>query len=156
MLSRGRDVITQADCSTGTEQWNTPKNKYWQNLVINCDSVTDKYSSVAVLIYKLDPDALLITETKLDDNISNREILPKGYNCYRKDQSWNGGGVLVAVKSCYHTQHIVPQDINAEVVWMKVNLRSNRLLYIGSFYRQPNIHSDQVDGLDNHWNKLHR
>ena len=43
---------------------------------------------------------MFVTETWLNSNISDREILPIGYDIYRTDRSLgrSGGGVLIAIK----------------------------------------------------------
>jgi hypothetical protein len=43
---------------------------------------------------------IFVTETWLNDNFTNNEILPKGYNIMMKDRAVNqlGGGVLIALR----------------------------------------------------------
>jgi hypothetical protein len=45
-------------------------------------------------------DVISVTETWLNDNVSNNEIFPSGYNIIRKDRPSNkrGGGVLLALR----------------------------------------------------------
>ena len=40
---------------------------------------------------------ICVTETWLSKNITNNEILPRGYNIYRSDRNSRGGGVFIAV-----------------------------------------------------------
>ena len=51
-------------------------------------------------VYSEDYDVVAVTETWLNDNILDSEILSHGYSIYRhdRDSSKRGGGVLLAVK----------------------------------------------------------
>ena len=44
------------------------------------------------------PDLFAVTETFLSDDISDAEIIPDGFQVFRRDQNRNVGGILVAVK----------------------------------------------------------
>jgi hypothetical protein len=52
------------------------------------------------LVYSESIDVMFVTETWLNSNISDGEILPIGYDIYRTDRSLgrSGGGVLIAIK----------------------------------------------------------
>ena len=52
------------------------------------------------LVYSESIDVMFVTETWLNSNISDREILLIGYDFYRTDRSLgrSGGGVLIAIK----------------------------------------------------------
>ena len=56
------------------------------------------------------PDAILLQETKLNKEILSSEFMPSGY-IFRKDRvnQDGGGGVLVAVRSCY------PADVKSRL-----------------------------------------
>ena len=51
------------------------------------------------LVYTEDADLAFVTETWLNKDISNTEILTNDYEIYRKDRGSRAGGVLLAVKS---------------------------------------------------------
>ena len=99
------------------------------------------------MIQYTDPDAILLTETKLDDTISSSEFLPPHYTSYRRNRDRHGGGVLVAIKSCYPTE-AVEFDGKCESVWATVTMRNSRRLVIGSFYRPPGDGHKPVDQLN--------
>ena len=65
----------------------------------NSRSIINKISLLFSLIYSVDYDIFLITETWLHGSIYDKEISPNGYNIYRFDRSSRGGGVLIFVKS---------------------------------------------------------
>ena len=53
------------------------------------------------LVYAENLDIVSVTETWLNDNVSDHEILPSGYNIIRKDRPSNkrGGSVLLALRN---------------------------------------------------------
>lgn len=112
------------------------KKQNWRTIIVNCNGARGKAAEISHLIQCTDPDALILTETKLNDTIRSSEFLPPTYTAYRKDRALGGGGVLVAIKSCYPTESIEIND-ECEIVWASCNMRANRKLIIGSFYRPP-------------------
>ena len=72
--------------------------------------------------------------------MSNQEIVPEQFasNCFRRDRSFHGGGVLIAVRegiSCVPVD--TPHVKDSEQVWVKIMSPNKPDLYIGSFYRPP-------------------
>ena len=65
---------------------------------MNTRSIVSKLSKFHSLIYSKDCDIIAITETLLSDNLLNQEIIPTSYSVYRKDQSYRGGVMMLAVK----------------------------------------------------------
>ena len=62
-----------------------------------------KYQSSTINSYKMtvqQRQLTMVTETWLTNNITNNEILPKGYHVIRKDRNADkrGGGVLIALR----------------------------------------------------------
>ena len=51
------------------------------------------------LVYTEDVDLAFVTETCLNKDISNAEILTNDYEIYRQDRGSRTGGVLLTVKS---------------------------------------------------------
>ena len=72
--------------------------------------------------------------------MSNQEIVPEQFasNCFRRDRSFHGGGVLIAVRegiSCVPVD--TPHVTDSEQVCAKIMSPNKPDLYIGSFYRPP-------------------
>ncbi len=120
--------------------------------MININSVTGKAPQLANLISYTDPDALLITETKLDSLINNAEFMPEQYACLRRDRIRGGGGVLIAIKKKFAPEEVQLEDVNGEVIWASVSFRSQRKLYLGAFYRPPDNKLDGLEALNNSLN----
>ena len=47
-------------------------------------------------------DVLTLSETWLDDTVSDGEVLPVGFNysLYHRDRNCHGGGVVIVISSC--------------------------------------------------------
>jgi hypothetical protein len=45
-----------------------------------------------------------------------------------------GGGVLLAIKNEYNSEHVPELDTDCEIVWAKMNLKGNGTIYICSYY----------------------
>ncbi len=125
------------------------KKQNWRTLVVNCNGVMSKKAELSNLTNYTNPDILLLTETKIDNTISTSEFLPDGYTGeFRKDRTMGGGGVLIAIKSIYNAESIDLIDINAETVWAEISLKDHKKLVVGSFYRQPDHRTIQLDELE--------
>ena len=115
-------------------------------MIINCNSIASKGPELDHLIQYVKPDFIICTETKLDSSIYISEFMPSGFTCFRKDRTRNGGGVMVAIRSCYPASEV---EINAdcENIWVSVSLRNGRKVVIGSFYRPPNLGVEPLEHL---------
>jgi len=56
--------------------------------------------------------------------------------------------MLVGVKSCYAPTESNLDGNEGEVVWAQVNLRNQKKLFLGSFYRKPGNDTNQLEYLD--------
>ena len=91
------------------------------------------------------PDAVLITETKLNSEINTADVPPGdlGYTVYRKDRrNEGGGGVALLFKSCYSSTKVSP--LMKPLLAMRTygfkwnyNLHGHRELLLSSFYCCP-------------------
>ena len=103
------------------------------------------------MINYTDPDLLIITETKIDEQVKASEFLPKGYTGdIRKDRCKGGGGVMIATKQEYNIQLGIELEVNisAETVWATISVKDQRKLVVGSYYRPPDSGSDSIDDLE--------
>ena len=109
-------------------------------------TLTTNLQSFNDLVYAENLDVILMTETWLNDNFSNNEILPKGYHVIRKDRTANkrGGGVLIALR-----ENIVFNRLNAnknfpdwsahlELIAIEVDLANSKKCLVCVCYRPPN------------------
>lgn len=153
------DTSTDVSCNDSPVGAHAPKNlvspkgKNWRTLIINCNSAPGKRAEIAHLIDYTQPDALLMTETKVDDTVSSAEFMPLNYKVYRKDRKKGGGGVLLAIKSNYVSEE-VPLNSKCEIVCAKVTLRQQKSFHLCSFYRPPGTKTEPVEELNNALNQL--
>ena len=126
------------------------KSQSCRTLVININSAPGKRAELENLINYTDPDLIIMTETKIDEQVKASEFLPKGYTGdIRKDRCKGGGGVMIATKQEYDIQGIeLEANISAETVWATISLKGQRKLVVGSYYRPPDSGSDSIDDLE--------
>jgi exonuclease III len=87
------------------------KDQHFRCLSFNAQSIrskiklpdgtfTSNLKTFQDLVYAERLDMIMMTETWLNNNITNNEILPKGYHVIRKDRvaEKRGGGVLIALR----------------------------------------------------------
>ena len=134
-----------ADCTCSSSA--TPRLGNFRIVVANINGARGKTADVEHLCNYMDPDALIFCETKVNNKIHSSEFLPANYraNCFRKDRTSEGGGVLIALKSHYVVEEVELIDVDCEVVWVKIVLQNCNPMFISSFYRPP---SDNILSLD--------
>ena len=123
-------------------------------LCFNINSIFGKAAAFHDMLFYIKPDAVIITETKLNKDINTAEVLPSdlGYTVYMKDRmNVGGGGVALLVKTCYSSIEDTPTDeasISSEIIWVEVELHGHRKLLLSSFYRRPNVNNtSQLEAL---------
>ena len=91
-----------------------------------------------------------LTETWLDNTISDDEIIFNGFNLFKRDRV-NGrhGGVCVFVKRELYATHRIHLELqNTGCIWLEIFVDHNKLL-IGTFYRSPNSSNDALIAVKN-------
>ena len=132
--------------TTGSRNYGiTPKRNNWFALVVNCNS-KQKASELEAVTNYIYPDVIIGTESKLEKYTLDAEVFPERYIAYRKDRQHGGGGVFVAIKDCYPSS-VVNLDSDNELIWVRVSLQNSKDMFIGSFYRPPNVTHDPFAGL---------
>jgi len=122
------------------------KSDNWRTLVLNVNSVFGKAAALQHLLSYVKPDAVILTETKLNKDILTSEVFPSelGYTVYRKDRpNEGGGGVALLIRSCYSSTEVTLPDTcsGSEIIWVEIELRNHKKLLVSSFYRRPNDHT---------------
>ncbi|KAI8517811.1 hypothetical protein Bbelb_038280 [Branchiostoma belcheri] len=151
MATLGTGHSTDSSSDSVTAGFLPAKSQNWRTLVINADGISSKVAPFANLVSYTKPDATPMCETKLGQHHFSAEFMPPGYSTpVRRDRASGAGGVLIAVRDCYTaTEVISPSEGNTEIAWIKVFLRNQKTLYLGSYYRSPSgKHSEQLDELE--------
>ena len=81
------------------------------------------------------PHIIAITETWLDDTISDRELAIPGYHLLRRDRDRHGGGVAIFIWDNFPFT-IILSHTSAELLVVEIQLRRSPVL-CGIFYRPP-------------------
>jgi len=94
-----------------------------------------------VEIRVLEPDIVAITESWVDERISDEELHIQGYAIFRKDRKLEikGGEVLIYVKDNLAVSEIKMENDFLEELWCKLKYKGHRELLTGvssssSFY----------------------
>ena len=94
-------------------------------------------------------DIIALTETWLNDSVTNHEILPDSYTIYRKDGDFGkrGGGVLLAVKDNIpvETFHITILGLELISVFIKT---MNKNILVSVCYRPPDAGPEFIQQLN--------
>lgn len=88
---------------------------------LNVRSLVSHFEYVKNAILLHDIDIMAMTETWLDDSISNNLLHIQGYNIHRVDRLSRGGGVGVYVKTNIKYD-VFTTNKHIEQIWMKINV----------------------------------
>ena len=122
-------------------------------LLVNTNSARGKPAEIAGHLDYVQPDVLLLTETKLSAEVKSSEFLPQNYlPAYRKDRNLNGGGVLIAVRKGLIVDEVplVGIDKSCELVCVRVSTSGSApALYLLCYYRSQtdNVPNTSLDNL---------
>ena len=117
-----------------------------QILYFNARSLVPKLDYLRVLCAAQLPDIVCITETWLDNSISDNELTIPGYCIIRLDRNRHGGGVLMYIRCTLQTQVLSLGPFDLEFMIVSVNNAKCRYC-MGLFYRPPSSTSLIFDTL---------
>lgn len=106
--------------------------------------MSNKFSFFQSLVYSCQPSIFAVTETWLSDSHYDGEILPTGYNIFRKDRGSRGGGVLLVIDNCFSAT-LLPSPSSLEVLTVRINTTEPVLVSV--VYVPPSIDSPSFDSL---------
>ncbi|XP_033096710.1 GATA zinc finger domain-containing protein 15-like, partial [Anneissia japonica] len=117
---------------------------------LNIQSLRNKVDLLKAFLYDCKFDIFSISETWLNGNIEDNEILIDGFKICRLDRQLKpGGGVLFYIRDGLNFKEISEFKINGiEAHWIKVNLPHTKPLLIGTVYRPPNSDAEYLNQLD--------
>ena len=113
-----------------------PSADQLQILYFNAHSLVPKLDHLHVLCAAQLPDIVCITETWLDNGISDNELTIPGYCIIRLDRNRHGGGVLMYIRCTLQTQVLSLGHFDFEFMIVSVN-NANCRYCMGLFYRRP-------------------
>ena len=131
------------------------KNNPLRILIINFQSISNKKNLLHSLIESSKPDVIIGSETWLKEEIKSQEIFPDNFQVFRKDRIVGiHGGVLVAIDKKYMCTEEPELEVEAELVWVRVNLVGHRALYIGAFYRSQATDGEYLEQIDHSLSRI--
>ncbi len=115
---------------------------------------TSNLKSFQDLVYAERLDMIMVTETWLNNNITNNEILPKGYHVIRKDRDADkrGGGVLMALREDIAYNRINSRNnspnwsARIEIIALELNLLNSKKSLVCAYYRPPSCDLEELNG----------
>ena len=82
----------------------------------------------------LDPDIIIMTETKIDSSVKYSEFPPPGYQGdIRKDRSQGGGGVMIAMKDTLCATSAEVPDTEEDMIWAKIETSEGNSAFVTAF-----------------------
>ena len=96
----------------------------------------------------------MITETWLNCNILDNEILSSEYNIHRTDRLRRGGGVLLAVKKGIRCQRCLDLETDCKILWCEFQDNPGLSYFVGVFYQPPDTDLNYLTELTNLLEKL--
>ena len=104
----------------------------------NINSIIPKLTELRNFVQTQNPSALCISESKLDNTISDSEIEIENYFIVRNDRSRHGGGVCIYIHNtlAFNVRHDL-NHVKLETVWVEILLPKSKPLLLGTCYRPP-------------------
>ena len=105
---------------------------------INARSLLPKISEIKLIAANSKAAVIGISETWLDESVSDSEVEIENYTIYRKDRNRNGGGVCAYVRSdfAYNKRQDLQKE-GLEAVWLELILPKTKPILICIGYRPP-------------------
>ena len=99
-------------------------------MVVNTNGCVDKAPALETMINYINPDSILVYDSKIDSEVQASQILPEGYqkNLTRKDWNSHGGRVFVATKDKHIVTPVENTNTACESAWADISLPNNRSL----------------------------
>ena len=107
-------------------------------LHLNVRSLIPKLPEVRRLLAETNAAVLTLSETWLDETVTDGEVNMDGYSTIRRDRNRHGGGVLLYVKDgiSYNTRPDL-QEEGLEAAWIELFLPKSKGILVSSIYRPP-------------------
>ena len=84
-----------------------------------------------------DIDIIGLSETRLDETISDSEVSINGYNIFRNDRDVNGGGVAIYVKASLPEPTVKIKNENLELISLEIAPQHAKPFLVVCWYRAP-------------------
>ena len=138
---------SNTDNTLSTEKRIVEKGSSWI-ISLNCRSLYRTIDELRIVFQHDKPIAILLTETWLNESVSDHELTLNGYQLMRRDRKERrGGGCAVYIMDGIKAKRRNEED-GIEVLWLELKLRNTNYV-IGCAYRALDYpHSTFSDYLD--------
>ena len=106
-------------------------------LHLNIRSLLPKLDEIRLIVKESNAAIFGLTETWLDNSVSDSEVAIEGYSIVRKDRNRHGGGVCVYVRDNLTFNTRSDLDEETESVWLDLLLPRTIPVLVGVCYRPP-------------------
>lgn len=110
---------------------------------MNCNSIIGKSNLIEANIYIYKPHIIAITETKIDGNYDDNELLGPEYSVWRNDRRAGGGGVLIAIANSAPVSVLHGVVGPGESITLSLQGCSKQKFKFSVMYRPPNEYNLQ-------------
>ena len=115
---------------------------------LNINSIGNKYEFLVEQV-KGNIDAIMIAETKIDDNFPVDNFVIDGYSTlYRLDRNSNDGGILLYIKEVIPSYLVATEKEPVESFYVELNLRNKNYLISCSYNPQKIMVSNHLATLE--------
>jgi hypothetical protein len=123
---------------TGIANYNVFKQRGLHFIHLNVRSLISKLDEVRLLAVNTRAACICITESWLDDSISDSEVSIDNYVIQRKDRDRQGGGVCIYVRCdfAYNPRDDLCHE-ELEATWLEILLPKSKPILCGALYRPP-------------------
>lgn len=121
---------------------------------MNARSLANKSAKLEETLLLYDPHILAVTETWLNSQISDSEVVPPSHKIIRRDREARGGGVALILKNdinCFLLEDIP----NHESLFCQLSYRSTSFLF-GVVYRPPKSSVEYMELLSGYLERMVR
>ena len=115
---------------------------------LNINSIGNKYEFLVEQV-KGNIDAIMIAETKIDDNFPVDNFVIDGYSTlYRLDRNSNDGGILLYIKEVIPSYLVATEKEPVESFYVEINFRNKKYLISCSYNPQKIMVSNHLATLE--------
>mgnify|MGYP006313577219 CR=1 FL=1 len=96
-------------------------------------------------------DLIALTESWLEDTMTDSELSITGYTIFRKDRKQvrdsKGGGVLLYLRDCFNAYYETElNDLQNGSLWIRIQMSSTRSMLVGVCYKSPTARAEFIRG----------
>ena len=147
-MNRSNDHVDVDSNSYFGDRLSSLRKKILNHQILAHLNITSKRNKFDQLVngIKGNIDALMISETKLEDSFPSMQFSVEGYGPpYRLGRNSHGGGILVYVRKDIPCKHIVMKNCTIEGFFLELNLRSKKWLISCSYNPHRTFISHQLN-----------